>query len=77
MTGGRSKELFLVFCALHFLHSHVHLVNAPIRAHLFHCLDVADLEVDQALVEALDLALDHKASHGVLVVRSGGVDEIS
>ena len=58
---------------LHFLSGDLRLLDAVLRAHLLHGADVARLEIDQALIEAVDLGLDHEARHGVLVVRRRAV----
>ncbi len=51
------------------------LADAVGRAHLLHGRDVFGLEVDEALVEALDLGLDHEVGHGVLKVSAGRVNQ--
>lgn len=71
-----SEELSLVLGALHLEQGEVVLADAVIGAHLLHSLDVLDLEVDEALVEAVDLGLDHESCGGELVVRLVFIDEI-
>jgi len=60
---------------LHFLGGDLALANAIGGAHLLHGADVARLEVHQALVEAVNLGLDHETRDRVLVVRCGAVDK--
>ncbi len=51
------------------------LADAVGRTHLLHGRDVFGLEVDEALVEALDLRLDHEVGHGELKVGGGRVNQ--
>ena len=62
------SDLLLVLSGLHFLGGNAVLADAVRSAHLLHSLNVLGLEVDKALVEALNLRLNHELGHGVLVV---------
>ena len=62
------SDLSCVLSGLHFLDSDLALADAVGSAHLLHGADVSGLEVDQALVEAVHLGLDHELGHCVLVV---------
>lgn len=60
-----------VLCRLHFLDGDLGFADAVRSAHLLHTTQVLDLEVDEALVEALNLRLDHEVCHSILVVSCG------
>ena len=64
------SDLCCVLSRLHFLDGNLALADAVTGAHLLHGRDVFRAEVDQALVEAVDLRLDHERGQRVLVVRS-------
>ena len=51
------------------------LADAVCGAQLLHSGDIARLEINQALIEAVDLSAHHELSKGVLVVGGGGVHE--
>ena len=60
---------------LHLFNGDVAFADAVRSAHLFHAREVSSLEVDEALVEAFQLSLDHEIGEGVLVVSRGRIDE--
>ncbi len=74
-TFSLKSELASKFGRLHFLSGDLGLADTVRGAHLLHGRDVFGLEVDEALVEALDLRLDHKVGHGELKVGGGRVDQ--
>ena len=71
MLSDLTRELY----RLHLLNGDLAFADAVWSAHLFHARDVSRLEVDEALVEAFQLSLDHEIGEGVLVVGRGGIHE--
>ena len=59
----------------HLLNGDLTFADAVCSAHLFHAREVSCLKVDEALVEAFQLSLDHEIGEGVLVVGRGRIDE--
>lgn len=74
-SGSCLSKLTGKLCGLHFLGGNLGLADAVSSAHLLHGGDVFGLEVDEALVEALHLGLDHEVGHGELKVGSRRVHE--
>ena len=66
--GYDASDLASILCGLHLLDGNLALADAVSCAHLLHGADVLLLEVDEALVEAIDLGFDHKLGHRILVV---------
>ena len=59
----------------HLFNSDLALADAVGSAHEFHARELSSLEVDEALVEAFHLSLDHEIGEGVLVVGCGRIYE--
>ena len=66
-----ARELY----GLHLLNGDLALADAVVSALHFHAREVSCLEVDEALVEAFQLSLDHEIGDGVLVVGRGRIYE--
>ena len=64
-----ARELY----RLHLFNGDVAFADAVRSAHLFHAREVSCLKVDEALVEAFQLSLDHEIGEGVLVVGRGRI----
>ena len=60
---------------LHLLNGDLAFADALCSAHEFHAREVSSLKVDEALVEAFQLSLDHEIGEGVLVVGRGRIYE--
>ena len=73
--GERQSDLARKLHRLHLLNGDLTFADAVCSAHLFHARDVSCLEVDEALVEAFQLSLDHEIGEGVLVVGRGRIHE--
>ena len=70
-----ASDLAREFYRLHLLNGDLAFADAVYSAHIFHARDVSCLEVDEALVEAFQLSLDHEIGEGVLVVGRGRIHE--
>ena len=66
-----ARELY----RLHLFNGDVAFADAVRSAHLFPAREVSCLKVDEALVEAFQLSLDHEIGEGVLVVGRGRIYE--
>ena len=60
---------------LHLFNGDLRFADAVGSAHVFHARELSSLEVDEALVEAFQLSLDHEIGEGVLVVSGGRIYE--